>query len=193
MNELHHKQSTNTPPIRPKAYAGIWVRFAATVIDLLILAVPFSVFVSLLSVGMGLSKAFLELEPGVPSNALLIKFGPRFLSIAFIFFAVMSWLYFAISESSSRQATMGKRLLSIYVTDMRGHQISFARASVRFLVGRLLVHVPVCGVYYCLLDFACIGFTSRAQALHDAIAQSLVICKTGASVSKPDYLTERSS
>ena len=48
----------------------------------------------------------------------------------------LSWsrsLYFAIMESSSRQATLGKMVLGIVVTDMDGKRISFGRALGRNL------------------------------------------------------------
>ena len=47
------------------ARAGFWVRLAAGLIDLTILAIPLSVFVSLLSVGMEISNAFVDLNPHI--------------------------------------------------------------------------------------------------------------------------------
>jgi len=45
---------------------------------------------------------------------------------------VGSWLYYAGFESSSWQATPGKKVLNLAVTDMYGARISFGRASGRF-------------------------------------------------------------
>jgi uncharacterized RDD family membrane protein YckC len=155
--------------------AGFWLRFTAALIDLAVLAVPFAVFVSFLSVGMRLSKDFLDLRPGMPPSEVLMRFGPRFLYISLGFFIVLSWAYFAGLESSSWRATLGKRVLGLSVADTRGRRIAFARATGRFLGGRFLAHVPPFGLYYFLIDCICVGFTPRKQALHDIFASCLVL------------------
>jgi uncharacterized RDD family membrane protein YckC len=155
--------------------AGFWVRCAAGLIDLTILAIPLSVFVSFLSVGMGISNAFVDLNPHMPPHELLLRFGPRFLFLCLLFFVVMDWLYFAILESSVWRATPGKRLLGIYVADENGKPVNFWRASRRFLGGRLLVHVPYVGIYYFLADCVCVGILPSKRALHDSLAGCLVL------------------
>lgn len=40
-------------------------------------------------------------------------------------------LYFALSERSSRQATIGKRAVGLHVTDLVGHRMSWQRSLVR--------------------------------------------------------------
>lgn len=81
--------------------AGFWLRFAAAVIDLVVLAVPLAVFVSFLSVGMRMSMDFLDMRPGIPPSEVLMRLGPRFLYISLAFFILVSWAYFAGLESSS--------------------------------------------------------------------------------------------
>ena len=44
---------------------------------------------------------------------------------------VIGWLYYAGMESSARQATLGKGLLGLRVTDLDGDRISFLRATGR--------------------------------------------------------------
>jgi len=155
--------------------AGFWLRFAAAVIDLVVLAVPFAVFVSFLSVGMRISNDFWDLRPGMPPSEVLMRLGPRFLYISLAFFIVLSCAYFSGLESSSWRATVGKRVLGLYVSDTQGRRVTFARASGRFLGGRFLAHVPPFGLYYFLIDCVCAGFTPRKQALHDMIARCLVL------------------
>ena len=41
------------------------------------------------------------------------------------------WLYYVLFEASSWQATPGKRVLRLYVTDLNGRPITFARATIR--------------------------------------------------------------
>jgi uncharacterized RDD family membrane protein YckC len=47
--------------------------------------------------------------------------------------AMIWFLYGAGMESSSRQATLGKRVLGMVVTDMEGNRVTFNRATVRYL------------------------------------------------------------
>jgi uncharacterized RDD family membrane protein YckC len=70
-------------------------------------------------------------------------------------------------ESSSKQATIGKLMLKIRVTNATGARIGFGRASGRyfakFISGATL-----------LIGYVMAGFTERKQALHDIIAGTLV-------------------
>ncbi len=43
-----------------------------------------------------------------------------------------AWLYFALTESSARQASLGKRVLRIMVIDAAGGRIAFGQATRRF-------------------------------------------------------------
>ncbi len=156
-------------------HAGFVNRVFAATIDLLVLAVPLAVFISFLSVAMGISTAFLNLRPGEAPKTILLAFGNRFLLITLAFFILMSWLYFAISESSVWRATLGKRLLGLHVADLSGDRVRFGRATMRFLFGRLLLHMPYIGIYYFLIDGLCAAVTQRKQAFHDVLSGCLVL------------------
>jgi len=84
--------------------------------------------------------------------------------------SIIAWLYFASQESSKHQATFGKRLCGLRVTDMLGNRISFPRATVRFF-GKFLSSAIM------LIGFLMAAFTERHQALHDLIAETLVLKK----------------
>ncbi len=85
-------------------------------------------------------------------------------------YLALIWLYFAVMESSEKQATIGKMVLGIIVVDLEGKKISFARATGRFLA-KFLSNVTL------LLGYIVAGFTYRKQALHDLIADTLVVVK----------------
>ena len=84
--------------------------------------------------------------------------------------AVLKWLYYALLESSSWQATLGKKALGLEVTDLEGRRISFGRASGRFF-GKIISAI----ILY--IGFLMAGFTEKKQALHDMMAGTLVIRK----------------
>jgi uncharacterized RDD family membrane protein YckC len=80
---------------------------------------------------------------------------------------IVSWAYGAGFESSRWQATPGKMLLGLKVTDLEGRRITFMRATGRALgkwVSGLLL-----GMGYVL-----VAFTDRKQGLHDLMAGTLV-------------------
>jgi uncharacterized RDD family membrane protein YckC len=81
---------------------------------------------------------------------------------------VVSWLYFAKMESSEKQATIGKKAMGIYVTDVNGQRLTFGRATGRFFAKIISSMVPL------YIGFIMAGFTQKKQALHDMIAGTLV-------------------
>lgn len=127
-------------------YAGFWRRLGAHVIDGVIM------YGGIFALGSVAGLAGLgEVPAGVGG-------------------LIAAWLYNAIMESSSRQATVGKLALGIKVTDYAGHRIGFGRATGRYF-GQFLSALTV-GI-----GFVMAGFTRRRQALHDMIAGTLVVKK----------------
>ncbi len=167
--------ATNPSTPLPLPHAGFWVRLVAGAIDLFLLVVPFAVFVSFSAAAMGISNPFFNHRGGTPLNETLAQWGPTFLFVCVSFFVLESWLYFALSESSAWRATLGKRLLGLYVADAAGKPVDFWRASLRFCCGRLLAHVPVVGGYYFVLDCICIGLITTKRAIHDMLSGCLVL------------------
>jgi uncharacterized RDD family membrane protein YckC len=81
---------------------------------------------------------------------------------------VVGWLYEALMTSSSKQATLGKMVFGLVVTDTQGARLSFLHATGRhfakFLSGMTL-----------FIGYIMAGFTERKQALHDFIASTYVL------------------
>ncbi len=77
-------------------------------------------------------------------------------------------LYHAVLESSRHQATWGKRLMKIVVTDREGERIMFGRAFIRTL-GKYLSGAIL------FIGYAMALFTQERQALHDLLAGTLVL------------------
>ena len=84
------------------------------------------------------------------------------------FSGVIGILYYPLQESSSAQATFGKRALGIFVTDTQGRPISFWRSLGRN-VGKLLSTLLL------FVGYLMIAFTARKQGLHDMLAGTLVM------------------
>jgi len=167
----------SSAPHSSAQYAGFWLRVPATIIDLIILAIPLAMAVSYLSVAMGSWRAFLSLHPGQSPEEIVAAFGRTYLFTILCFFIVSGWLYFALFESSRWQATLGKKFIGLRVADLGGNRVTFGRASGRFFGGRLLAHVPFVGSFYIAVDCICAGLTCRKQALHDMFSGCLVLRK----------------
>ena len=165
----------NPPAAMPLPHAGFWIRSVAAIIDLILLVVPFAIFVSFSAAAMGISNPFFNHRAGTPLNETLTQWGPTFLFLCVCFFAAESWLYFALSESSRWHATLGKRFLGLYVADAAGKPVDFWRASLRFCGGRLLAHIPVLGGYYFVIDCLFVGLAPSKRALHDMLSGCLVL------------------
>lgn len=162
---------TQPPPVQqPVSYAGFWKRFAAYLIDSIILSIasgilmiPFFFFV-----GMGALETMNDPYEPEPEPALLVALLGTYITLILVLM-VAQWLYFAIMESV-KGATLGKMLLNIQVTDMQGHRISFGRASGRYFAK--IISGLTLGIGYIIA-----GFTQQKQALHDIIASCLVVNK----------------
>jgi len=71
-------------------------------------------------------------------------------------------------ESSSSQATLGKKIFHIKVTDLQGNRLSFGKATARFWSKAISLFILGIG-------FIITAFTGRKQALHDLMAGTLVV------------------
>jgi len=81
---------------------------------------------------------------------------------------IVNILYFALMESSSKQATLGKMAMNMVVTTKDGKRLSIPRALLRYL-GKLVSAFILC------IGFIMAAFTSKKQGLHDLIASTVVI------------------
>lgn len=81
---------------------------------------------------------------------------------------VVNWVFYAAFHASSLQATPGKLLLGIKVVGLDGERISFGRA-----LGRGLAEIL--SYMLLLIGYIMAAFTRRKQALHDLLADTLVI------------------
>ena len=134
------------PPALPEQprYAGFWIRLLAYILDAIVLgAITYPLIRVLSSMGIGDSSS-------------------NILSIA------ISWMYFAVFESSEWMASPGKKVLGLIVTDEQGMKISIGRATRRYLAK--IVSGLILGI-----GFIMVAFTARKQGLHDKIFHTLVL------------------
>ena len=135
-------------PYSAPVYAGFWRRVIAATVDGAVL------LAGLLGLGYAL---------GAPVGLLLQdRWDANLLS------GLLGLAYGAGFESSGLQATPGKLLIGIKVTDLRGERIGFGRALVRNLA-------QFASAAFLMLGYVMAAFTLRRQCLHDKIAGTLVV------------------
>ncbi|MGA7137493.1 MAG: RDD family protein [Terriglobales bacterium] len=139
-------------------YGGFWIRVVAAIIDSIILRVVVAP-VSIIFGGLGLAG----MMSGLPHRGIGLLGGG--VTLVALFFG--SWLYEALMESSSYQATLGKMIFGMKVTDLYGNRISFGRATGRHFA-KILSGMILC------IGFIMVGLTERKQGLHDLLAGTLV-------------------
>ena len=135
------------------AYAGFWRRFAAVLIDGIIIGIASSI----VRYGIIGTIAGGSLSTGAAAAYEIV-------------YLAAFWLYYTLMEASSRQATIGKMALGIIVTDLDGRRISWGRANARFF-SKILSYITI------YIGFIMAGFTEKKQGLHDMIAGTLVVVK----------------
>jgi uncharacterized RDD family membrane protein YckC len=167
------------PQAGTSAYAGFWLRFVAAIIDGLVLGIPAGILVVMMVMSMlptVMQNAQANPQDPKAIMAFVVAFASRFIFIS-VLLIIGGWLYWGLMESSSWQATLGKKALGLYVTDLAGVRLTFGRASGRYFAGRAIGTIPFTGVtsLYYLVDCIVAGFTERKQALHDMIAGCLVL------------------
>ena len=147
-------------------YAGFWLRFAAWIIDAILLAIVGNIVMLIFGLGIGgwrnlfLPGAHPRPEDFAPMFGMFFRI--MFLSM------ILHWLYYALLESSVWQGTIGKKALGLYVSDLEGRRVSFGRATGRFFA-RILSNFTL-GIGYLM-----VAFTEKKQALHDMVAGTLVL------------------
>jgi uncharacterized RDD family membrane protein YckC len=153
-------------PAGPAAsgYGGFWLRAVAyVIIDGILLNIVFGAIGEVTGVSMMPAGMFTSFGT-MPTNAAEMAHMSRFELLDL----VITWLYFALMESSSRGATVGKMVVGLKVVDEQGRRISFLRATGRFFakfVSMILLFV----------GFIMVAFTDRKRGLHDMIAGTLVV------------------
>lgn len=164
--EIVSENSTNTIK-----YASVSRRFAAFIIDTIIIGVFINYMVHPLMEVLGIeqsvnltvingNKSFLGLVDYLKGPALLTE-GIRF---------VITACYHAWFEANRNMGSPGKMVMGMIVTDTEGKKLNYTKAFLRNACKLFSNLIAFCGYLFAL-------FTSKKQTLHDLIAGTVVIEK----------------
>ncbi|WP_257657258.1 RDD family protein [Parapedobacter lycopersici] len=148
LSRLLHVEHQLTPP---QYFATLDVRLLSTAIDYFIAFCCYAILAAIYLAGVANSR---EHIPTLLAGLILVP--------------IIKFVFCVIAEGSKRQASVGKMLVGIKVTDQQGKPIGYGRALLRNVAK--LVGVATLGIGF----FA--GFFDRKQRCwHDRIADTLVI------------------
>jgi len=155
----NQQQTATSEPVGPPA--GFWIRFLAYLVDGFILVLALGLIGGVivgLAIALGGSGKDSEAAIGVAVIfALLIYF-------------VVGWLYEALLTSGPHGATLGKQAVGVRIVRADGAPLSFGRAT-----GRHFLKVLVTPMVPLAIGYILAGFTQGKRALHDFMADTLVI------------------
>ncbi len=169
---IYYKSDMTMLPIvneKPEyTYANFWIRAAALITDLIILAILFKLIDLLFGLFLPLN---LNLDSFTSDDGEFIFQG--FLNWSILTFIVLKiiafWLYYALMESRMG-ATVGKYIFNIRVTDENCAFLSFKKAT-GHAFARFLSIIPFLTGYLMAI------FTEKNQTLHDLLTGCIVIPK----------------
>jgi uncharacterized RDD family membrane protein YckC len=154
----------------PQSYAGLGRRIPAHLIDVLIaltvtLAAGFAMR-WLRTVGVWTAPS----EGADPVELWQGLAVPATLAVVMLFVVSMGPIYSGLFQASAWQASIGKRLLTIYVTDEAGRRLGLGRSLARSFAKDIFN-----SFYLGFVSLITIAVSTKKQALHDYAAKSLVV------------------
>ena len=151
VEELRELLGFSKQHIAPQYFAGFDQRWMASALDwfMVLLVIVFFGVIALLSTSD-------------KSTQIMIA-----LSVLGII-PIVNFIYHVVMEASPKQATYGKQILKIKVTDLQGERIDVARSLGRNVAKILSVLTLFIGYLYSF-------FNSKQQCLHDVVAGTLVV------------------
>jgi len=165
--------------------AGFWLRFWAWLFDTTVLGLILAGvnYVTKLLFGVAVLSFVLDLlDRGMTGSfgAVLALFAIFIgwlagVLVAWFLGQVVGWIYYALFESSGSRATPGKMLLSLWVVDAEGEQISFSRATLRHVLKFAAVFPAILSFLYLLGHLGAASPDSSAGTAAKLFAWSVLI------------------
>ena len=172
-------EKSKAKPQEKSDYATIVRRFCAYQIDLIILLFISTCFSSFLSrslgfdstfIGEGIAGAWFGASGWLIGGLSLFTDVSALVKINLVIGLAINWLYFTVLESSKLQATLGKSILGVRVTDLNYQKISFAQANIRYWSKLISILTLMIGIIMIMLN-------EKKQSFHDMVAKTIVIRK----------------
>ena len=153
-------------------HAGFWKRFAAAILDGIVLTV---VLLIILGVGFGVMGGMGIFSGTQTSDAAAGMVGLFLIVGVYIVPIFMQAAYYSWMHASGAQATLGKMAVGIKVARSDGTALGLGRSFGRW-AAYFFFNLASCGIATLVSAFM-VGLTQRKQGLHDMVADTLVVDK----------------
>lgn len=149
----HHDQSEPEMVIHEERAAGFWIRFAAYIIDIVVIG----------SINAILLSPLLFVNDGYPIEVSLW-------TVNGIVSAIVYYVYFLLMTKFYQQ-TLGKMILGLKVIGESGESMTWGDLFFREIIGRIIHNV----FFILKLLYLTVAFTNKKQGIHDMIANTKVV------------------
>jgi len=164
------------PPETAVRYAGFWLRVVAAIVDAIILTVAWQL------IDLALPAQQIPPMPTKPDYQAFVDMMNALLTPdRVIIYALLVWAYFVFQETSSAQATLGKRMLGIRVSNTQGGRLTLLGDSIRTwpiylptLAALLGIGLSWLASLFALIACVAVAFSVRKQGLHDKMAGAIL-------------------
>ncbi len=152
-------------------YAGFWVRFVASFLDTLFLALPIAIVIYFLSDGnwFDFSQYQQNMQMAMSGNIHALDSQPKMsmkwellFEFAILIITILFWKKF-------KGATPGKKYVKIKIVDAKTHQDINNQQAITRSIGYIVSTIPL------LAGFIMVGFRKDKRGLHDLLADTVVI------------------
>lgn len=172
MTEIVNPGFSEIPADTTPMIGSAWSRLGAAILDGLITTFTTT----------ALTNYFAGLRPFFPTYGTTLPSIPAWLLPVQ---GVIVILYFAIFEASKFQATPGKMVLRLYVTDNQGQRLTFGKALLRELIKQVStvldifipVQLTVVTGLFSLADGITLISNKQRKSIHDFVAGTVVYKK----------------
>ena len=128
-------------------YAGFWNRFLAGIIDSIVLILVSILVYAILFFTINITETI-------------------FIIIENVISPIISFFYFILFQSSSKQGTPGMILMKIKIYDEQFNRVGVWRLILRYFT-------TIWSAIFLFIGFFMIGWTKRKQGFHDIVARTI--------------------
>jgi len=158
-------------------YAGFWIRFIASFLDTVFLALPIGIVIYFLSGGEWFDFAQYQqnLQMAITANPHALHNQPKVSFVWELIFEISILVVTVLFWDKWRGATPGKKLLHIKVVDAK----TLKDINNKQAIIRSIGYIP--SILFFGIGFLMVAFRKDKKALHDILAKSAVIYEKGLS------------
>jgi len=158
-------------------YAGFWIRFVASFLDTVFLALPIGIVIYFLSGGEWFDFAQYQqnLQMAITANPHALYNQPKVSFVWELIFEISILVVTVLFWDKWRGATPGKKLLHIKVVDAK----TLKDINNKQAIIRSIGYIP--SILFFGIGFLMVAFRKDKKALHDILAKSAVIYEKGLS------------